>query len=283
MKKLVFIPIFLFMACTLHKQIKESANDPKIIITSNDSVISTAGEFPLLEPDKMVTVEVKDEGIGLGNIGTIGHGVGMYAPKPKHVIMTSSTPIIEEAKAFASAPEQSVGKVVYDIPKIMSMRETYVVTVRIGKNSVEITENLSEEVRTAVIPITETMEVKLIDPSPDDYKEFEIVADNSAVQMVDSSGRYTQWTWNVTPIKVGSSSLKIVVSVIKNGNKKEDVYSDTVKVEASPMNQVKYFFHTYWQWLFATLLIPVFKYFWGVWRKKKEEEKPKKRSPRKRG
>lgn len=185
--------------------------------------------------------------------------------------------------AMSSPNQQKNGVVVYNIPKEMKVRETYQVTVRIGMSSIEITQSLGNEVKIASIPITETMEVKLVDPSPADYKVFEIVADNSGIQMVDSTGSYTQWSWNVTPVKVGKANLKIVISIIRNGNKKEQVHEDNVIVNSTPISQIEFFFHKYWQWLFVTLLIPIFKYFWGVWKKKKEaeENKPKKKQAKK--
>jgi hypothetical protein len=91
------------------------------------------------------------------------------------------------------------GKVIYQIPSEMKVRETSQVFVRIGKSSVNIYENLNGEIRETSIPITQTMEVSLVDPSPSDNKIFEIIPDNQAIQIVDSTDTYTQWTWNVTP------------------------------------------------------------------------------------
>ncbi len=182
---------------------------------------------------------------------------------------------IEKTKIYKESHNE--GKVVYKVPSIMSIRETYQVLVRISKSSVNIYENLNGEVRTSIIPITETMEVKLVDPSPDDYKSFEIVADNNGVQMVDSTESYTQWTWNVTPIKSGKSKLKIVISVIKNGNKKETVYEDNVEVKIDAINEIVFFIHKWWQWIIGALLLPVFKWLFGIWKKRRDEKKKKKK------
>ena len=162
------------------------------------------------------------------------------------------------------------GKVIYQIPSEMKVRETSQVFVRIGKSSVNIYENLNGEIRETSIPITQTMEVSLVDPSPSDNKIFEIIPDNQAIQIVDSTDTYTQWTWNVTPLKSGSSDLKIVVSIIKNGNKKEVVYQDKVKIKINPFKQFVFWFNNYWQWLFTTLLIPVFKWLYDKYFKKEK-------------
>ena len=129
----------------------------------------------------------------------------------------------------------SGGNFVYRIPPIMRVRETYQVIARISRSEVNIYENLNGEVKQTTVPLTESMEVKLIDPSSDDNKQFSIVADNVAVQLVDSTDTYTQWSWDVTPLRSGSANLKLVVSIIRDGKTKQTVYEDPVRVE---INQI---------------------------------------------
>jgi hypothetical protein len=164
------------------------------------------------------------------------------------------------------------GNVVYKIPKDMTVRTTYQVIVRISKSTLNIYENLNGEVKTSSIPITETMEVKLIDVSPSDRKMFDIIADNSAVQLVENGEEVTQWSWNITPIRSGKSKLKVVVSVIRNGITKETVYVDDVSVKADVSKSVPLFIGNYWQWLFSTLLLPIFYWLYAKRKKKKAKE-----------
>lgn len=49
--------------------------------------------------------------------------------------------------------------------------------------------------------------------------------------------------FNVRPVKFGNKRLNIVISIIKNGSKKEVVYTDTVFIKMSVKNQVL----TFWQ------------------------------------
>ena len=273
---LIFIFISFFISCKTKKETP--------IITEPTKIDSISECFDdILASDKKEVISklymMESESIKLVEVGGFGSGHAHASFSSTHLSQSNETNSI---KCYSSAPLQKLtGVVVYNIPKAMKVRETYQVTVRIGKDNIRISENMGGEVVEAVIPITETMEVKLIDPSPSDHKSFEIVPDNEGVQMVDTTGEYTQWSWNVTPIKVGKASLKIVVSIIKNGNKKEEVYSDNVVVEANAVNQITFFFHKYWQWMLGTLLIPIFKYFWGIWRKKDEDNKPKKAKARK--
>lgn len=162
------------------------------------------------------------------------------------------------------------GHVVYHIPPIMSVRDTYQVSLVISKTTLNIYEDFEGIVKTTTIPITETMEVKLIDPSPMDDKTFSIVPDNEAEQLIEDGNEITKWTWNVTPLKSGGANLKIVVSIIKNGHKKETVYQDNIHVKTNPGKTIPIFIGKYWQWFLSTLIIP-----FGIWlyNRKKEKEK----------
>jgi len=173
---------------------------------------------------------------------------------------------VKNSKIYSDTENE--GKVIYKIPPIMKVRNTYPVLVRITKSSINVYENLEGEIRESRIPITETMEVKLIDPSPEDNKAFYIVADNDAVQFVDSLNSYTQWSWNVTPLRVGETNLKVVVSIIREGKTKQVVYEDNVKVKANVGKQIGFWFKSYWQWIFITLLLPLFKFIYNKVKKK---------------
>lgn len=177
---------------------------------------------------------------------------------------------IIEVKASISKTTTTTNKghVVYNIPTIMDVRNTYQVSLRISKTTVNIYEDLEGVVKTTIIPITETMEVKLVDPSPLDDKTFSIVPDNDGKQLIEDGDEVTKWTWNVTPLKSGKANLKIVVSIIKNGNRKETVYQDNIRIRTNPVKTIPIFINKYWQWIMSTLIIP-----FGIWlynRRKKQ-------------
>jgi len=187
---------------------------------------------------------------------------------------STAVKVIEKpsAKVVSDSADLSKGRIVYKIPDTMKVRTAYKVFIRIAKSKAtkSIYDGISGAVTSSVIPVTETMEVKLIDLSPDDNKAFEIVGGNDAVQIIDSGDTYTEWSWSVTPVLTGNSKLKIVVSIIRNDKRKDIVYEDSVNVERDVVNQTKFFFHKYWQWLFSTLIIP-----FGIWlykKRKKEKE-----------
>ena len=178
--------------------------------------------------------------------------------------------IVEVSNNRVSTNSESGGHIAYKIPTEMTVRSTYQVIVRISKSVAHIYENLNGEVHTSTVPITETMEVKVVDPSPSDHKMFEIIPDNQPTQLVENNENVTQWTFNVTPLRAGKSKLKVVVSIIRNGVSKEVVYEDYVTVKTDITKTIPYFIATYWQWLLTTIVIPVI--VWFVKRRKKDED-----------
>ena len=187
----------------------------------------------------------------------------------KSIIKTPKLKIIEIKNPHLKTTINN-GHVVYHIPPIMSVRDTYQVSLVISKTTLNIYEDFEGVVKTTTIPITETMEVKLIDPSPMDDKTFSIVPDNEAEQLIEDGNEVTKWTWNVTPLKSGGANLKIVVSIIKNGHKKETVYQDNIHIKTNPGKTIPIFIGKYWQWFLSTLIIP-----FGIWLYNKKKEKDK--------
>lgn len=208
----------------------------------------------------------------LKSLTVIEHYGGVDAndyPPDLKIIERNST------KIFKQSNNLSEGRLVYKIPNVMRIRSTYKVLVRISKSkaNISIYDSLSGEVMTSLIPITETMEVKLIDVSPKDKKMFDIVEDNNSVQIIEDDDTYTEWSWNVTPVHVGVSKLKVVISIIRNNNKKDIVYEDTVEIERDFKEQIVFFFEEYWKWIITTFLLPFLIWWWNNKRKSKKKKK----------
>jgi hypothetical protein len=152
----------------------------------------------------------------------------------------------------------------------MKVFKNYEVKVRISKsqNNIEITENIQGKVHTKSIQTTSTMEVKLVDPTG---KNFIIGLTNSEVQLVDSS--YTEWRFDVKPIKSGLNKLNLVVSIIKDSSVKQVVLSDDILVKSNPPAQIQNAWSENWKWIFEKMIIPLAVWFFGIiigrWSKKK--------------
>jgi hypothetical protein len=156
----------------------------------------------------------------------------------------------------------------------MKIRSIYNVFVRISKSksTLSIYDDLSGEVKTSVLPVTETMEAKLIDLSPKDNKCFDIQVKNEGVQLVENGDTYTEWSWGVTPIRLINSKLEIVISIIRDGNKKDIVYNDIVEVEKDIKEQILFFLKKYWQVLMTSIAIPLLVWLYKSKKDKKESD-----------
>lgn len=224
----------------------------------NVSIESAEPNFDI-QPDKSISVG-----------SSAGDSYSDVPPDLKIKVVTN-TKIVKENS------DLSEGRIVYKIPDKMKIRSTYKVLVRISKSKtvLSIYDSLSGDVRTSTLPVTESMEVKLIDISPSDKKSFEITQDNNAEQIIEEGDTYTEWSWDVTPVRVGNSKLKIIISVIRDKGKKDIVYEDTVEVEKDILVQILFFLEKYWQVLMTSMAIPFLVWIYKSRKENKEKEKEK--------
>ncbi len=217
-----------------------------------------ASVSPIVTESNVVVSENYSEGISYEEV---------VPNKNVKIIHVKNTKVVKESSDLSN------GRIVYKIPEKMKILSTYKVLVRISKSKavVSIYDSLNDVVRTSEIPVTETMEVKLIDLSPKEEKAFEIVDENNAVQIVDNGDTYTEWSWSVTPMRVGNSKLEVVVSVIRGDAKKDIVYEDTVEVEKDVWTQIVFFWDEYWKWIMTTLIIPFIVWFYKNRKNKKNK------------
>lgn len=264
----LIVPLLSIMvSCNLQEKV---TNDKHVLkndfpdIKDYDTTGKFNGDLPDIE--KLENPKIKKVAITSSN-----HLVYESIPYEKlKIVEVKNTKVINQHNNF------SEGRIVYKIPNVMKIRSTYKVFVRISKSkaTVSIYDSLSGEVMTSRIPVTETMECKLIDISVKGKKSFEIVSDNNGIQIIESGDTYTEWSWNVTPIRVCNTKLKIIVSIIKNDNKKDIVYEDTVEIERDIKEQVIFFLEEYWKWIITTFIIP-FVVWWWKNRKKKNNNQEK--------
>jgi hypothetical protein len=158
--------------------------------------------------------------------------------------------------------EVEFGQVLYKVPDTMQVMKNYDVIIRISKSktNLDITENIKGKVVRKNIKTTSKMEVTLVDPTE---KAFKIITVNSDRQIVDST--YTEWLFNVTPIKPGNNKLNLVISIFKNNDLKQTVYSDVIYVKANVKAEISNFWYDNWKWLFEKMIIPILSWVFGIW------------------
>lgn len=166
-----------------------------------------------------------------------------------------------------------LGHVVYQTPDTMIVLVESSVIVRISKGKLDtnqIQQDLNGVINVVPINVTNKMEVKLVDPSPENGPSFNIRSVNKTEQIIEDEV-YTQWDFTVVPLKTGYKELKLVVSIIKDGEVKEQTWSDIIRVKNNVSQKALSFWEKYWQWLLTTIIIPLIIFFY-----KKREDKNKK-------
>ena len=152
--------------------------------------------------------------------------------------------------------EVKEGKLIYSIPDTMKLGTIYTINIRIKKNinNVKIIDSLYKQ-KVIDIKVNNLMEVVVIDPSPTESKNFNILKQNSDKQLIEDDN-YTEWIYSVQPLKSGNLKLNIIVSIIKDDNLKQVVYFNSTYVQSNTAVVVKTFWEKYWQWLLSTIIIP---------------------------
>lgn len=143
----------------------------------------------------------------------------------------------EAAMAMPEAKKAKQGEILYRIPDTMPLGRETRCLVRIALDADAIVENITLDEYVTLKPlsrVSDLMQVELLDPGKD--PAFEIRSINSPEQFVEDEG-YTEWLFQVTPLRAGTFPLLIKVSVIElilgKERKKEIVLEEEVQVRAN--------------------------------------------------
>jgi hypothetical protein len=254
MRYTFFILILILLGCATTK------NTPK---DSNPEIFKENDTLKLVMSDSLLTDTVTEPKTELVSEAMIRP----YKPQKeviiKEVIKNSTT----ETKVNS---ETDLGQVIYKVPDTMKVMKNYDVIVRISKSqtNIEISNNLSGKIIQKSIKTTNRMSVELVDPTGESFQIKEV---NSEKQLVDSS--YTEWKFNVMPLKSGQNKIDLVISIFKNDDVKQIVYSDEIWVQSNAPAQIKSFWYDNWKWSIEKLIIPVITWLFGMWWGKRREKK----------
>ena len=264
---LVIITVSLCFTCKTQYSNTTTINKEQTLTLDNNSVKKS---ITTVEFDKVALEEYKANDVNLNKAL-----VKKSLRKPNGTLSINKSnkqPVVQIPSKTSTDVNQVDGAVVYFIPKEMSVRNIYSVYVKISKSRVIIKEyNNDTLVKTAVIPVTQQMEARLVDLSSDDNKAFSIVTENTSMQFLSNDSSYTEWNWSVTPLRAGTNKLSIVISIIKDNIRKEQVYQDTINVKINVKNQILFFIKTYWQVLLTSIIIPLIIFFYKKYKDKKNK------------
>ncbi len=179
------------------------------------------------------------------------------------------------------------GTMAYSIPEEMQVGKSYHVKLRITRdgNKVQLVEGdrsitiYDERVKSKVIIESIRVESIMSATLLSDSDKFTITPLSTELQNIEERG-YTEWQWNIKPLKGGQNYLKLIVKVrIKEDG--EEFYKDitvfdkNIDVKSNPGFTVWQFIKSYWQWFMTTIIIP-FVIWW--WKNRKEKKKPQRKS-----
>jgi hypothetical protein len=165
--------------------------------------------------------------------------------------------------------------IAFSAPPTMNLHDTVEIQLLLSlKTPIE---QLKQEVEAAgaatgaTVRVSDRMEARL------SGSNFAITAITPEKQAV-SSNEATKWTWEVKPGGIGHHSLHLTLTALLNidGTSTQwaiRTFDATIDVEVAWREQVLSFFKKNWQWLWATLLVPIFGWLWNRRKAKGSEDK----------
>jgi hypothetical protein len=181
------------------------------------------------------------------------------APRTK-----ASAPVDPYAAIDSILERMSNGNIAFNAPQLMSIEDTATIQLKLGLNT-EISDLKrlieSEGAKEGfIIKVAERMEARLTG------QNFAITAITPEVQAI-SRNEITSWSWEVKPKAKGKQYLHLTLTALigTNGNSTPRTlrtFSKSVNVKVTQAQQLESFVGQNWQWLWATLLVPIAGWAW---------------------
>lgn len=296
MRYIFFLFLFILFSCKTQQNIVDNASGSTPIVSDKSVIISDYDKDGVPDNyDKCPDVKGSRENMGCPDImenekysGTkddIVRSAKVTEPtkniKTKPEIKTK-VPVIQTKAPVIQKEVRPKGLIAYSVPSEMEVGNDYSVKVRISKQNdktvllvgdreIPISDNL-DSVRVETITVSPIMSASLLSSK----KDFEITPLSTEIQNIDQDG-YTEWEWNVIPLQDGENSLKLNVKIrIKeDGNdyyKDITVFQRKIKVKSNLGSSIKDFISNNWEWFMGVIFIPLFQWFWLLWKRKKEDK-----------
>lgn len=148
----------------------------------------------------------------------------------------------------------ATGRIVYNPPPMMKVGSKEYVEARIsGDITDELTKGIKGQFQSRDIKVSESMTVELKGDN------FKIVSLTSSQEMVINQP-YTQWEWEVTPLKIGTYVLSIIVDAIiflpnRPGQKTHiETLNEKIVVKVNPQFMISNFLENNWQYILTTII-----------------------------
>lgn len=152
------------------------------------------------------------------------------------------------------------GRILFNPPQEMKVGVQEPVEVRIVKT---LTGDLTTGLKGRGLPQVKNIEVGTFMKVRLTGDNFDIRARNISEGQVVASEGFTHWEWDVAPLKGGTQTLLLAVTVrIKMPNGDEEthdhpIFRKQIKVHVNLVYTTKGFIKGNWQWLIATIIVPI--------------------------
>ena len=152
------------------------------------------------------------------------------------------------------------GQILFNPPERMTVGITEIIDVRIAK---QINDQFTKGLSGHGVPQIEQIKVGTFMKVHLSGDGFDIKLKSNSEEQIISNEGFTPWEWDVTPQKGGSQTLVLTVTIrLKLPDGKEEtkdypVFRRPIVVAVNPAYTIKTFIMKYWQWLIASLLIPL--------------------------
>jgi len=153
----------------------------------------------------------------------------------------------------------SLGRILFNSPDVMKVGITERIEVRITQN---ITEDLTKGLKGRGVPVVEEIKVNTFMKVRLTGDNFDIQPRCHEEQIVRPEG-YTQWSWDVKPLKHGNQVLHLSVTrrikIPGDGEEKWDypVMDRDIYVKVNPTYTIMRFIESYWQWMLVAIALPL--------------------------
>ena len=165
--------------------------------------------------------------------------------------------------------EMDWGTIAFNTPETMSLEETRQIQLVLGpaqtRDQLERMIRAAGKVQSEEIKISDEMEANL---SGSDFEITKVTPEKQAI----SRQEVTEWKWDVKAVQSGNHRLHLTLNVILQieGDKVPRAirtFSKEINVHVTWSQSISRFVSNHWEWLGATLVIPLATWLWSRRRK----------------
>lgn len=268
-----FLIIFLILSSCAYKK-ERVVSDTRSIVSSSEVDINPNS---ILIPHDTIYLHIeKQERVAASNQHILENSTELELSNKKSISRINKWDIINlvDTTKFIDSSFAIIG---YNIPQSFKVNQKATIKLRISKDfNIEsvvygdrnipiVGFNSDDRIILETIKVSDTMFAKLYTDS--EYFTVELVNSLSG-QKIWGEG-YTEWIWRVTPLKSGSSYIKMIITM---SGRDIVVYEKEIPVDSNWSWSFSNWFSEWWQAITATIITPILIPF-GIWLLKRRKSR----------